>query len=39
VEHDNYHLTLDLLFSGNTVVLEPPILVTEPRMQYTRGEN
>jgi len=39
VEHDNYHLTLDLLFSGNTVVLEPPILITEPRMQYTRGEN
>jgi hypothetical protein len=39
IEHDNYHLTIDLLFGGNTVVLEPPILVLEPRMQYTRGEN
>jgi hypothetical protein len=37
VEHDNYHLTLELLFSGN-VVLEQPILVLEPRYQHTRGE-
>jgi hypothetical protein len=36
VEHDNYHLTLELLFSGN-VVLEQPILVLEPRYQYTRS--
>jgi hypothetical protein len=36
VEHDNYHLTLELLFSGN-VVLEQPILVLEPRYQHTRG--
>jgi hypothetical protein len=38
VEHDNYHLTLELLFSGNAV-LQPPILVVEPRYQHTRGEN
>jgi len=38
VEHDNYHLTLELLFSGN-VLLEQPILVLEPRYQHTRGED
>jgi hypothetical protein len=38
VEHDNYHLTLELLFSGN-VVLEQPILVVEPRYQHTRVED
>jgi hypothetical protein len=38
VEHDNYHITLELSFSGNTV-LQPPILVIEPRYQHTRGEN
>jgi hypothetical protein len=37
VEHDNYHLTLELLFSGD-VVLEQPILVLEPRYQHTRGQ-
>jgi len=37
VEHDNYHLTMELLFSGNTIVLEQPILVVEPRYQHTRG--
>ena len=38
VEHDNYHLTMELLFSGN-VLLEQPILVLEPRYQHTRGED
>jgi hypothetical protein len=38
VEHDNYHITLELFFGGD-VVLQPPILVIEPRYQHTRGEN
>ena len=37
VEHDNYHITFDLLFSGDTVV-EPLLLETERRAQLDRRE-
>jgi len=37
IEHDYYHITFEVLFSGNTV-LEPILLVTEPRYQLDRRE-